>query len=206
MSDSESPEAVIKQKLAELLDRRKAVRHSMTALAMQDRDIDREIADLRAAARVFGIRLALPEDEERPRVRYLTLPDGTEVRRRISPDGRIMSETTVARSPSISSTPVPTPPPPPAIEPITKRPPIREIVLDRLKTAGKEGTSAAALRRYIERVYNTEIHEKTAGMTLYRLAQDGKVQRKGRTWFFVPPEAETENPGVDAPGLDKSSE
>src|SRR4051812_14037921 len=52
------------------------------------------------------------------------------------------------------------------------------------------------------------IHEKTVGMTLYRLLREGVIRREGRDWFFVPedqrdtadPEGE-ESPG-DEPGFD----
>ena len=49
--------------------------------------------------------------------------------------------------------------------------------------------------------YRGEIHEKTVGMTLYRLLQDKLVRREGHTWFLVPqPIAETKNPGGETPG------
>lgn len=76
----------------------------------------------------------------------------------------------------------------------------RDIVLEELRKAGDAGRKAADLRQVITRAIGREIHEKTAGMTLYRLSRDKLVRRVGRTWFIVPPKAETVNPGVAAPG------
>ena len=47
---------------------------------------------------------------------------------------------------------------------------------------------------------NIEMHDKTVGMTLYRLSKDGLARRDGRTWFYVAPKEETENPGDGGAG------
>jgi hypothetical protein len=86
-------------------------------------------------------------------------------------------------------------PPPPKV------PKIQEILLERLREAGDAGSKAAPMRQYIEDRYRLKIHDKTVGMTLYRLLGKGQVRREGHIWFFVPPVAETKNPGVSAPGL-----
>jgi hypothetical protein len=77
-------------------------------------------------------------------------------------------------------------------------PRIGEIILDRLNIAGAEGSKAAEIRRFIFNTYDADIHEKTVGMTLYRLQKDGVVRRDGRLWFLA--SAEAENPGADTPG------
>lgn len=77
---------------------------------------------------------------------------------------------------------------------------VREIVLQQLQDAGDKGAKASDLRKYIEGARGAPLHEKTVGMTLYRLAQDGFARREGRTWFFVSPNAEAKNPGGDTPG------
>jgi len=90
-----------------------------------------------------------------------------------------------------------TPPPPPM-------PRIKDIILDYLALAddvGMKGCKAADIRAFIEMKYATKIHEKTVGMTLYRLLKDEKVSRRGHLWFFVPQPADTKNPGATAPGL-----
>ncbi len=88
------------------------------------------------------------------------------------------------------------------ITPPKPRPPLREILLEQLKIAGSKGAKAATLRDYVERTYGMVTHEKTIGMTLYRLSQEkGKaVRRDGHVWFFGSAEAEKKNPGVSAPG------
>lgn len=77
---------------------------------------------------------------------------------------------------------------------------VREIALNSLIEAGAGGTKAADIRAHIERLRGSTLHEKTVGMTLYRLSVDGLARRKGHTWFYVPPEQRTENPGGDTPG------
>jgi hypothetical protein len=81
-------------------------------------------------------------------------------------------------------------------------PKIQDILLMRLQDAGESGSKAAPLRQYIEDTYNIEIHEKTVGMTLYRLLRKGLVRRQGHVWFFVSQETEdTKKPGEPPPGL-----
>jgi len=63
---------------------------------------------------------------------------------------------------------------------------IREAVLDQLKNAGEAGAKAADIRREIEKNLGRKLHEKTIGMTLYRLSLKGQSKRDGITWFYVP--------------------
>jgi hypothetical protein len=77
---------------------------------------------------------------------------------------------------------------------------VREVALMRLREAGGKGAKAAEIREYFERTYGEVVHEKTVGMTLYRLLQAKQVRRDGHTWFFGPPSAETKNPGGETPG------
>ncbi|MBI5261632.1 MAG: hypothetical protein HY852_07425 [Bradyrhizobium sp.] len=81
-----------------------------------------------------------------------------------------------------------------------KMPKIQGILLDRLQEAGEKGSKASPMRQFIEDKYRIKIHDKTVGMTLYRMLTKGLVRREGHTWFFVPPPAETKNPGGDTPG------
>jgi hypothetical protein len=64
------------------------------------------------------------------------------------------------------------------------RPPLREFLLLRLKSSGDVGTKAAALRAAFQREFHTQIHEKTVGMTLYRLLKNEEVYRRGHFWFY----------------------
>ena len=86
-----------------------------------------------------------------------------------------------------------------------KQPKVRDAVLDRLRIMAPEGQKAAALRLHLDISHSMRLHEKTVGMTLYRLSQEGLVHRKGQTWFYGPQAgqslpASAENPGDDTPG------
>lgn len=76
-------------------------------------------------------------------------------------------------------------------------PSIRAMVAEELKNAGPAGAQAAAIRRTIENRLARKLHDKTIGMTLYRLARSGAAHRSGRTWFASEatgaPEAEAEH-------------
>jgi hypothetical protein len=84
---------------------------------------------------------------------------------------------------------------------VAGRPSIRTIALERLEGAGPAGLKAADIRKFIEDTYSIETHEKTVGMTLYRLLKDELVRREGHIWFLVPHHgAGTKNPGGETPG------
>lgn len=83
---------------------------------------------------------------------------------------------------------------------VAEMPTIREIVKVQLGAAGEAGIKASTIREFILQVYHQTVHEKTVGMTLYRLSKDGLARREGHTWFSAKPGAETENPGGDTPG------
>ena len=85
------------------------------------------------------------------------------------------------------------------------RPPIKDICLERLLVAGAGGQKASDIRDFIQKTYPDEIHEKTVGMTLYRLLKDGQIRREGHKWFAAPQTAGTANPGAQTPGSMKSA-
>jgi hypothetical protein len=64
-------------------------------------------------------------------------------------------------------------------------PRIRDIVLDRLKEAGESGSKAAPIQAFIQATYGQAIHDKTVGMTLYRLQRENLVRREGHIWFYA---------------------
>jgi hypothetical protein len=82
---------------------------------------------------------------------------------------------------------------------------VREMVLDRVRAAGGNGVKAAEIRAFLESAHKMDIHEKTVGMTLYRLLKQRLVGRKGHIWFIAPQRAETVNPGVAAPGSEETA-
>lgn len=67
---------------------------------------------------------------------------------------------------------------------------IKDRVLEILKQAGPEGTKTALIREHLAMAFGIKTHEKTVGMTLYRLSQENPplVRRVGRIWFSVPQE------------------
>lgn len=81
-------------------------------------------------------------------------------------------------------------------------PSIREMVIESLRKAFPMGRIASDIRRAIESRRKTKLHDKTIGMTLYRLSQaePPMARREGTTWFFVPPDEEKKNPGAPTPG------
>jgi hypothetical protein len=72
-------------------------------------------------------------------------------------------------------------------------PRVRDAVLERLRLAGDKGLKAADLRQYYENAFSAKLHEKTVGMTLYRLSKEQLVRRDGRTWYYVAPVGGAQN-------------
>jgi hypothetical protein len=68
---------------------------------------------------------------------------------------------------------------------------LRQIVLDQLRFAGREGAKAATIRTYATQVLERDFHVKAVGMTLNRLATQGLARRKGHIWFPAGPSFET---------------
>lgn len=71
-------------------------------------------------------------------------------------------------------------------------PRIKDAILEYLQNVGDEGAGVREVRRHLADAYNINVHEKTPGMTLYRLLKEGLVTRSGRTWFAAPPQHELE--------------
>lgn len=195
----------IKAKAKALFEERTAIRDQMAALDNRLRRNEIAIFDCRGAARLFNADIELPEDLATARAVWVR---------------RVMTET-----PSRPQSPAPPAPPEPVGRPNYRpllppvatghepvktflgglldavEPSVREIALQQLKRAGEAGSKASAIRQVVESILKKKVHDKTVGMTLYRLSKDKLVRREGQTWFFVPSkEAETKNPGGSAPG------
>lgn len=79
---------------------------------------------------------------------------------------------------------------------------IRAAILEYLRTLGADGAKVAQVKQHLADAYDLTVHEKTPGMTLYRLLKDGLVRREGRTWFAIP---SIENKENEAPTAETES-
>lgn len=79
-------------------------------------------------------------------------------------------------------------------------PTVRVGLLNKLQDLHPKGSKAAELQAFLENTYSMKLHDKTVGMTLYRLSQEKLVRREGHVWFFVPQIAETKNPAGETAG------
>lgn len=64
-------------------------------------------------------------------------------------------------------------------------PKISEAILAYLRSIQSRGAHVGEIKRHLFDTYGIETHEKTPGMTLYRLSKEGVVRRDGRLWFAV---------------------
>ena len=82
---------------------------------------------------------------------------------------------------------------------------IKDHVLEAAQQAYPNPIRASALRRLLEEK-GIKVHEKTIGMTLYRLSQRGLLTRMGWDWTFVPEDQRravaAESEGEESPGND----
>jgi len=60
---------------------------------------------------------------------------------------------------------------------------VRDAILRHLRSVGERGTNVGEIKKHLIDAYGMSVHEKTPGMTLYRLVKDGLARRDGRTWF-----------------------
>jgi hypothetical protein len=211
-------EAVIIAKRDLLTTERANLLERRSEILARLRKVHQEIADCRAAARLFSLDIDFPADDPADAQREALIigqHDMVMRRARELAAAAQRAESTVEGSVQsavkrgeLSAASVSAPAEMP-LSPLTgtmtstlgSRPALREILLEQLKLAGSEGSKAALLRDYFQRSYGAVIHEKTVGMTLYRLLKDGLVHRDGHTWFFGPASVESENPGGETPGF-----
>lgn len=64
-------------------------------------------------------------------------------------------------------------------------PRIKDAILEYLQGVGDAGAGVREVRRHLADAYGIKVHEKTPGMTLYRLLKEGLVTRESRTWYAV---------------------
>lgn len=89
--------------------------------------------------------------------------------------------------------------PPPESEAKGGRPTVRDFILERARLAYPNPVRAAQLRRAYEELTGRAVHDKTFGMSMYRMATtDGTMKRVGAAdWYFVPEDQRV--PQTDAP-------
>lgn len=217
-----SVEAKIIRERDDLVAERSRLVQERQEVLVRLRQADRKLADCRAAARFFGLTINFPDDEsehieriERERAlsereRELTrriLTHRAEIALKNQPAiGKMAASEgadTFSATARLSRQGVEPEPIKTRIASEDRRPSrqtLRDVILDRLMAAGPEGSKAAPIREFYERTFGKIIHEKTVGMTLYRLQNDGLVRHEGHTWYLAPPKAETGNPGAETPG------
>ena len=66
---------------------------------------------------------------------------------------------------------------------VHRAPRIKDAILGYLQDVGDAGATARAVGQHLSDVHNLVIHEKTPGMTLYRLLKEGRVRRNGKIWY-----------------------
>lgn len=206
-----------------LLRERSSLRDQQLKISNRDREIERELAECQAASKFFGIVFDLLENdpeitELRDRIRtyrsraedyrmrgnaaeamsWLRRASDFEERLRAISDQKLaeMGQQSFAIAPPEAG---------PEAQLPAKQAKVKDIVLNRLREIAPNGDRSLPLRRYLEQVHSLHVHEKTVGMTLYRLSQEGLVHRQGQTWFYGPQAeqslpAEAENPGAGTPG------
>lgn len=81
-------------------------------------------------------------------------------------------------------------------------PQFKDVALDILKAAYPRTCKSVAVLAKGQEILNRTFHPKTAGMTLYRLAKDGLVERIGRSeWRYVPQEGESPEALASEPSM-----
>ncbi len=125
------------------------------------RSIERELEDCDAASRLFGQHEAAEDANE-----------GT-----AGGEPKITSprELGGALSPSTQTLP-------------TLKPSFKEAAIEFLQKVYPRGLKATHIRALAQSHYGITAHEKTAGMTLYRLKKEGLVRRNGFYWYSMAPE------------------
>jgi hypothetical protein len=163
------------------------------ATAAQTREVEGRLMDCVAAGRVFGARIDLPDwknvlavpgrqsapslddelTEEMGRVTDSIFWNSPESGLDRSNNDLILLHDLVATLDQwVQSRPAP------------KRT-LRQIVLERLEEAGPRGSKAAAIRDYARDNLQCDFNIKAVGMTLNRLAKEGRARRAGHVWFQV---------------------
>jgi hypothetical protein len=143
------------------------------------------IASMRAALKVFGFEndaeLWTQVSETIGRTRYAEAFDAAGVARPAFLDETSSDE--VPAAPVVSTEMPSSGSPESSAEDLT----IRDWSIQYLGSVGDAGAKASEVKQFLHDIGITDMHEKTVGMTLYRLSKEGITRRVGRTWFLAPP-------------------
>lgn len=193
---SELAVGAMREKRADLLERRQRLMRLRDNLDRDLRRVNSELVHLAYVARMFGDDMPFPQPSGPMAGSYIVRSPGGYAT--VHPSGAEQQKLRFFGGGTAQTATPPPAHPSPAFP--ASVPKIKEVVLDRLRAAGEKGIKAAEIRQFILTTYGVETHEKTVGMTLYRHLKAGIARREGATWFFVPPEAEKKNPGGETPG------
>jgi hypothetical protein len=177
----------LQQRAIELIAERKNVRRRLLGDSIRDQQIDRDLNGCVAGARALESELTLPPNTFANPPIQAQLNAFVQSRNAIAaaapqlgPEFGLESGGPVDEGDEAELQP--------------EMPRSADIIVDRLTVAGTDGSKAAEIRRFILNTYDADIHEKTVGMTLYRLQKDGVVRRDGHVWFLGPPEVDEPAP------------
>ncbi|MCK1606341.1 hypothetical protein IVB02_34360 [Bradyrhizobium sp. 166] len=202
------------EKFKDLMGQRGDALRRRADIDREIRGYDRALFDCRAAGRLFGVDIELPDDV---RPAMIVRPPPNAARNALVQGPARPAQTAhhdtlglFSRTQVLGAATLPTPTPPlPPIPTVASttltagaEPSIRDLILLYLKQAGAKGEKASQMRRRVEIFLNRQIHYKTIGMSLYRLSKETPpmVRREGQTWFLVTSAAETKDPGASTPG------
>lgn len=186
----------------EMMLERLKLRADIAQLLARDVVIEKALLDRKATARVFGCNIVLPTDVTAYQSGATLKAVMTALRGGrewipfqcdpIMPGESPSNSLTAIGGTGLGETE--------AKEPLESRESsrVRDRVLKYLESVGSKGSKAALIRGHLRDVYAQTTHEKTVGMTLYRLLKEGLVRRDGHTWFLASQEAA--NPGAGTPG------
>ena len=184
----------LSDKASELIEERASLRRRLLEDAARDQQIDRDIAGCMAGAKALGGEIVLSEFVPSGPPQHNALANFMTGRNQIAMSFKILKDVFgVEDGETIDSDELDEEHP-------KEMPRVADIILERLKVASAEGSKAAEIRRYIFKTYKADIHEKTVGMTLYRLQKEGVVRREGHVWFLASSEART--PDGDTSGIE----
>ncbi|TDI55855.1 MAG: hypothetical protein E2O94_07665 [Alphaproteobacteria bacterium] len=142
------------------------------------RSIERELEDCDAASRVFGQHEAAEDTDEVTAAGQPKITSPRELGGALSP-----------LTPTVPSL----------------KPSFKEAAIEFLQKIYPRGLKATHIRALAQSHYGITAHEKTAGMTLYRLKKEGLVRRNGFYWYSMAPERHhTEDIDARAPAAPDS--